>query len=516
MRGPWTTPGGADRSPRVSGEDHGGFDERTVLSETMDVVGHPSPHLVVLNGERAGRHIPLTDRILVGRGVDCDLHLDVDDVSRKHAEVRVTEEGTYVVQDLGSQNGTWLNGVPVELQPLRPGDRLRIGGHTVVMLSLFGDVEGELLHQQRLESLGVVAGGIAHDFSNLMAVVLGNAEFLDVLPPDRDLGDEAVRSTVEDLRSAARHAAELSRQLLGLARRAPVDEQLIDVEQLAQDVVRIVRRRLGPDVQVEVSVRGPLVLVGDPAQLRQVLMNLCVNADDAMPEGGRLVLRAWSKKTAEGEFAHIEVEDTGEGMDEDDAARIFEPFFSGKALGRGTGLGLAIAKRIVLNHDGEIGVRSTKGEGTVFSLRLPVRTRADQATPPTRPAVGVPVTGDGAQVILVVEDDHLHARTLRRNLEHLGHLSEVAERAEEGLQTLQARAPEIGAVIVDADLGGLGAVEVCRTVRALHPEVKLIVSCGAIDDQLAALEGGAHPDAVLLKPYDRGSLQSELQRVLGC
>lgn len=496
-------------------EDGGFTGERTVVSETSEVVTNPSPHLVVLTGDRAGRHVPLDRTVLVGRGVDCQLHLDVDDVSRRHAEIRASEDGGFMVQDLGSQNGTWVNGVPVEVQPLRPGDRVRFGGKTVAMLSMFGDLESELMHQQRLESLGVLAGGIAHDYNNLMAVVLGNAEYLGVLPHDTPLGDEGVRSTIEDLRAAAQHAAELSRQLLGLARRSAVDEQVIELSHLVDEVVRIVRRKLGPGVDVEISVREPLVLIGDPAQLRQVLMNLCVNANDAMPEGGRLTLRAWREVADSGEIVRVEVEDTGVGMSEDSCARAFEPFYTGKALGRGTGMGLAIAKRIVLNHGGAIGVHSAPGQGTVFRFWLPVQTRADRATPPTRPAVQTPLATEPARgAVLVLDDDELHARTLQRTLGHLGFPTLTARTAEEGTRLVRAMAPQVGLTIVNTDLGGIGALAACRALRELHPEVKLMLAAGAMDEQLRELEEAVSPEVVLLKPFDRVTLRQELQRLL--
>lgn len=485
-------------------------------THTTEVVVNPTPHLVVLTGDRAGRHVPLTDRVLMGRGVDCDLQLDVDDISRRHAEVRVTAEGQYVVEDHSSQNGTWVNGVPVELQALHPGDRVRLGAKTLVMLSLFGDVEGELLHQQRMESLGLLAGSIAHDFNNLMAVVLGNAEFLNVLPKTEQLGTEVVSSALEDLRAAAQHAADLTRQLLTLARKSPLDEQVIEVDRLVDDVVRILRRKLGAKIDVQIAVRGPLVVVGDPAQLRQVLLNLCVNAQDAMPEGGSLSLRAWREANSPGpESVNMEVEDTGMGLSKEACGRVFEPFYSGKALGRGTGLGLAIVDRIVKNHGGEVSVRSELGVGTTFRVSLPVRTKADRATPPTRPFQTQPRPSAGPMAqLLVIDNDDLHARALLRNLGHLGYRTIRADSADEGLRLAQAMSDEVDLVIVDSDLRGLGALETCKALREHHPNMKLVLTCGATNDAVDELVRAVTPDYVLLKPYQLHVLRGELLQLL--
>lgn len=484
---------------------------------TTEVVADPRPHLVVLTGDRAGRHIPVTDRVLMGRGVDCDLQLDVDDISRRHAEVRLKPDGRFVVEDRSSQNGTWVNGVPVELQEIYPGDRVRLGAKTLVMLSMFGDVEGELLHQQRLESLGMLAGSLAHDFNNLMAVVLGNAEFLAVQTPDSPIGSEAVSSAMDDLKAAAQDAADLTRQLLTLSRKAPVEEQVIDVGQLIGDVVRMLRRRLGSEIEVHTDVPRPLVVVGDPVQLRQVLVNLCVNAKDAMPSGGTLTLSAFRQERGglEGEVIVLQVRDTGVGLSKEACGRVFEPFYSGKALGRGTGLGLAIVERIVGNHGGQVTVNSELTVGTTFQVSLPLRTKADRATPPTRPLQSQPRLGTtAASLVMVIDDNALNARALIRNLGHLGYRTMHAQSSEEALRLLQGLKDEVALTFVDADLRGLGASEVCHAQREHHPHIKLVLTCGTMNDAVTDLRRDVKPDLVLVKPYQQFVLRAELLQLL--
>lgn len=477
----------------------------------MEVSGPVEPHLVVLTGDRVGRHVAIGARALLGRGVDCDLQLDAEDISRRHAEVRRTEGGGFEVRDLGSHNGTWVNGVPIESQAIFPGDRIRLGARTLVLVSLYGDVEEQLLHQQRLEAIGVVASSVAHDFNNLMAVVMGNAEFLDVLVPDLDAAAPGAAGALEDLITAARNAVELSRQLLALSRKKPAEEQLVELPVLVEEMLRLLRGRAGEGIQVEVELRPPLVVVGDPAQLRQVLLNLCVNALDAMPDGGRLSIRGWRQVRPGGEVVQVEVSDTGVGMSEEACRRAFEPFYTTKALGRGTGLGLALVKRILTNHGGEVTVDSVEGEGTTFRLWLPVRTQAEKATPPTRPVVTMDLSTNLQKgAVLVLEKDILQSRALQRHLEHMGHPTHVARSPDEAVHLLAEARP--GTAIVDIGSAGSDLDAACERFRAAAPGLNLVLSSGGEASLLAELDPSV-VQGFLPKPYLRADLVSLLKRL---
>lgn len=494
----------------VLSDESASWSDKTEPLRTVEVVGPTDPHLVVLTGERVGRHVPIGARVVLGRGVDCDLQLDAEDISRRHAEVKKTATG-FEVRDLGSHNGTWVNGVPVESQAVLPGDRIRLGARTLVLVSLYGDVEEQLLHQQRLEAIGVVASSVAHDFNNLMAVVMGNAEFLEMLLPDLDATAPGAAGALGDLITAARHAVELSRQLLALSRKKPAEEQLVELPPLVDEMLRLLRGRAGDGVQLSVALTPPLVVLGDPAQLRQVLLNLCVNALDAMPQGGTLAIRGWREVRVGGEVVQLEVSDTGVGMSAEACRRAFEPFYTTKALGRGTGLGLALVKRIVTNHGGEVAVSSALGEGSTFRLWLPVRTQAEKATPPTRPAV----TMDLAEVqqkgpVLVLEKDVLQSRALQRHLEHLGHPTHLARTVDDAAHLLAAAAPT--AAIVDLDSAGDSLEETCRRLRAAAPGVQLVVSSGAEPSSVVELSGDL-VQGILPKPYLRADLVALLRRL---
>ncbi len=257
--------------------------------------GEGLARLVVLMGPEPGRRFTLRDQpFVIGRSEDCDIQLDDSKVSRRHVRIR-TSKGRWIAEDLGSRNGTLINGETLEAgRPLEVGDRIQLSAETLLLFTRQDPLEDLLLHRQQMEIIGHLAAGIAHDFNNLLNVVEASSSQLRSLPPSTPLGDPVVAECHADIRAASRRAAELTAKLLAIAGRRDGGESgdEVDVSALAADVLQLARRTLGASIALDAHVDRGLLVRGDYAALHQVLMNLCINARDAMPDGGTIKLRA--------------------------------------------------------------------------------------------------------------------------------------------------------------------------------------------------------------------------------
>lgn len=345
-------------------------------------------------------------------------------------------------------------------------------------------LEAQLRAAHRMEAVGRLAGGIAHDFNNLLTVIRAQSDFLLMdLPDESPLAEE-----VEVVRSAADRAAELTRQLLAFSREQVLRPRVIDLVEVVENMEQLLVRVLGEDVRITTEFEPDLSPVRvDPAQLEQVLMNLAVNARDAMPEGGDMTLSVRHEVlTAEvaagrtelvvGEsYVRLDVSDTGHGMDETVRARIFEPFYTTKRSTGGTGLGLAMAYGIVKQSGGTIHVRSRVGRGTTFTLRFPPV--VGEAPTPDQPVDDRP-RGEVDGTILVVEDDPAVRRVSRRTLTREGLEVRVAADAESGLTILEERGSSIRFLLTDLVLPGVSGRVLLERVRKNYPQVRCIAMSG--------------------------------------
>ena len=331
--------------------------------------------LVCVAGRELGQIHRLTaGSLLIGRA-SADIVLASPEVSRSHARIE-PDGGGCTVTDLGSANGTFVNGVRVTTSaPLRVGDRLQVGT-TIFVLGYHDELEERMRQLQRVQAMGTMAGGLAHDFNNALAVVLGNLE----LVTDR-VHDPELREMLEDIRAAASSAAQLAQRLLRLGRTEPPAFEPVGLAGLVERAVSGIRRQAG-QLQIATAVAPDLVVAGSYEELHQVLVNLVLNARDAMPGGGMLRIHARPvhldpvaatahQLAAGGGFVELAVTDSGCGMDATTLARVFEPFFTTKPAGSGTGLGLAMVHGIVRRHGGAIDVESAAGRGTTFRILLP-------------------------------------------------------------------------------------------------------------------------------------------------
>jgi len=385
----------------------------------------------------------------------------------------------------------------------RDGGRSRIVG-TVMDVTEQHRLEDELRRASRLESIGRLAGGVAHDFNNMLAAILGAVELLeDRCPP-------GLRDDLTTIRHASLRARDLTRQLLAFARRQPAELRVVELGALVQHVDRMLRPLVGGDVELVIEYSAPAFVRADPALLEQVLVNLVVNARDAMQDGGRLVVRVGRRTlpaggTLSGEVAALEVIDSGTGIDEATRAHLFEPFFSTK--GHGTGLGLASSYGIERQHGGDIAVESAPGAGARFSVLLPL-----VAAEPTSELEATPAAASGGEgTVLVVDDDPLVRATAARLLQSLGYQAEVAGDASEALACATARATPFDFLLCDVAMPGRGGPSVARELRERYPNLLVVFVSGYPGGGQAELAGAAF----LQKPYGRADLGAKLAAVRG-
>jgi signal transduction histidine kinase len=376
-------------------------------------------------------------------------------------------------------------------------------------------LEAQLRQAQRLEAIGQLAGGIAHDFNNLLAVIQSYSSFvLD------DLGDaHSARADVEEIRKAAARAAELTRQLLVFSRRADVAPAVIDINEAIGDLLRMLERSIGEHVRVETRLGAGLPRVlADRREVEQVVMNLALNARDAMPDGGTLVLETSAVDLDEsytalrpglspGRYVVLAVSDSGEGMSEEVAARAFEPFFTTKPPGQGTGLGLSTVYGIVRQRDGHVAIYSVPGVGTTVRVYLPAT--GDEQVRPAEPA-GERPRGRG-EVVLVVEDEEAVRRAARRVLERAGY---VVLEAEDGPSALDA----FGGVHIDLLLtdvvmpGGVSGPQLAEEFAARHAGARVLFMSGYSPEAVrtrALLDG-----VVVEKPFTEAELLQKVRQAL--
>ena len=375
-------------------------------------------------------------------------------------------------------------------------------------------LEDQVREAQKMESIGTLAGGVAHDFNNLLTVILGNLE----LARDRVRGTE-VDEFLAATDTAARRATDLTGQLLGFARRRPMTFGRVDPNDLVRETAGLLRRTIDPRVVIREHLRpGLWAARADAGQVNQVLMNLCLNARDAMPGGGVLTLTTGNTEVTPGEadrlggrpgrFVRVRVADTGHGMPADVKARVFEPFFTTKEVGRGTGLGLAVVFGIVQAHGGWIGCESEPGAGTVFDVYLPAYD-AGAAAPAPGPAAAPP-PGRGERV-LFVDDEPMIRELARAVLTQLGYAPTLAADGAEGVARFEAAGGRYDLVILDLTMPVLSGREALGRIRELDPGVPVILASGYSADR-ADLLGEA--TLFLDKPFSPADLAEAVRRTL--
>ena len=383
------------------------------------------------------------------------------------------------------------------------------------------NVESQLRQSQKMEAVGLLAGGVAHDFNNLLTVILGQSEILGeaTLPPEDRHG------ALRDIKGAAQRAANLTRQLLVVSRHQPMNPVAIDLNCVVAEVTKLLRRVIGEHITLETSLYpGPLGVLVDPGMLEQVLMNMAVNARDAMPRGGKLTL-ATSKLMVErgrlrnapteasGEFARCSVCDVGMGIPEDVLPKIFEPFFTTKETGTGTGLGLAISLGIVQQHQGWIDVESAVGKGTTFHAYLPLRTLPRET--PSAPSEAS-AHSPGNTTILVAEDESAVRTLVTRILTRQGYRVVEAASAKDALARWAEHHQEITILLTDIVMpGGLNGHELTARLSEEKPSLRVVTMSGYDPGEFVPADQPRALGPHVRKPFTAHDLLKAIDSTLG-
>ena len=380
-------------------------------------------------------------------------------------------------------------------------------------------LETQLHQAQKMEAIGNLTGGMAHDFNNMLGVIIGNIDLLrDLRKDDADV-DEL---TCEALDAAFR-GADLTRRLLAFARQQPLQPKRVDVNALVSGITRLLSRTLGEDVEILLQLSPQLwPIVVDPAQLEASLTNLATNARDAMPDGGRLMVAtsnrcldadyaAQHSEVVPGGYVMIEVSDTGSGMTQKVADRIFEPFFTTKSRDKGTGLGLSMVFGFIKQSGGHISVYSEPGIGTTFRLFLP---RMMEDVSADEESAAVPLVHGRGETVLVVEDNAPLRRVATRQLGELGYRVLAAENATAGLRLMEQQSIDL--LLTDVVMpGGVNGRELARQARQRWPRIKVVFTSGFSEVRLNGDAGSLSSFAPLLgKPYRKEDLANAARQAL--
>jgi PAS domain S-box-containing protein len=378
--------------------------------------------------------------------------------------------------------------------------------------------EALLLKAQRLEAVGQLTGGVAHDFNNLLTVILGNIELLEP-----KLRDELSRSLAAEAREAAEMGARLTDRLLTFARRQRLETQSLNLNEFVLGLIELLRRTIGAPIDLSTSLAPDLwPTMADPGQVESAVLNLVLNARDAMPSGGRLVIETFNATVdagdevsdagmAAGDYVVLSVADTGHGMPPEVRARAFEPFFTTKGAGKGSGLGLATIYGFARQSGGNVTIYSEAGKGTTVNLYLP---RAGRKTEEEAPAVKPDVDAGRGETVLIVEDDDRVRRLTATRLKELGY--RVLE-ANHGAAALAVLAETPGVEIVFSDLvmpGGMSGFDLARRVRESHPQVHVILTSGYSAELMNQADIAQLDLQVLRKPYRQAQLACAFRAAL--
>ncbi len=382
-------------------------------------------------------------------------------------------------------------------------------------------LEAQLHQAQRMEAIGTLAGGVAHDFNNILTTIIGNAELalMDVIK------DESLRKKIEEIKKAGEKAASLTRQLLAFSRKQIVQPEILDINELLTDIEKILGRLIGEDIEL-LTIPAPALwqVEIDPGQIEQVIINLAINARDAMPGVGKLTIETANADLSEnyfrergiegekpGHYVILAVSDTGSGIDKETQEHIFEPFFTTKEVGKGTGLGLSTVYGIVKQNNGFIWLYSEPGQGSTFKIYLPkVKGNAEPEEREQTPVDDL----SGSETVLIVEDDDSLRNFAQKILHIYGYRTLNAENGEDALRVCKEHDGQIALMITDVVMPKMDGREAAERLQPLYPQMKVIYMSGYTDDAIVhhgVLEPGLN---FLEKPFTLESLARKVREVL--
>jgi PAS domain S-box-containing protein len=415
----------------------------------------------------------------------------------------------------------WRNGsYACHAEPLR-NENGRCEGAICMALDVSDrkKLEEQLRQAQKMEAVGRLAGGIAHDFNNLLMVIQGHAELLT----DRMKPGESLRRNAEQIQEASQRATSLTRQLLAFSRKQMLAPVVLNVQAVVSDMGKILRRLIGEDVEL-VTVNAPDLkrVKADRSQIEQVIMNLAVNARDAMPRGGKLTIETTNVEFDDsysrapvvlmpGRYVMLAVTDNGCGMDADTQAHIFEPFYTTKEKGKGTGLGLATVYGIVKQSGGYVWVYSEIGRGTTFKIYLP---SVEEEVAPREIRKAVASLPRGTETVLLVEDEEGVRELAKEYLESCGYKVLVAQNGQAAIDLVSKHSGPIDLMMTDIVMPGLSGSDLAKQVKSLRPDIRVVYMSG-YTDQAIIHHGILSSDVLLLqKPFTMSTLAHKLREAL--
>ena len=476
--------------------------------------------IVVLAGKLAGDKYAIGNELTFGRGDKADVQIDDTLVSRVHVRIFQHENGSYLIEDLASRNGTQVNGMAVTRRVLTYGDRIQIGS-SLLLFAHHDPMEEQVAQRRKLEAIGRLGTGVAHDFNNLLGAVRSSIDFLNGLPGETKVSDPDVREAFNDIRSAAAAATEMTSRLLGFAREVERSHTEVDLSELCHHVVQLARHTFHRGIAIEARIDRGLKVSGDRGQLHQLLMNLLINARDAMPNGGKLTLSAKKADPVDLEkaplnplVAHaiITVEDTGIGMDDATRERAFDPFFTTKGDQVGAGLGLAAVYEIAKSHNGHITLHSVPNRGSEIQVVFPLTSeRTMVPTEPSLPAIKLPRT---QLLILLVDDEDVVRRSAGRVVRQSGHRVIFARSGEEALRIYDETQPRPDLVLMDLNMPGMTGDRAFKRLKEVDPEAPVVFVSGYWDRDLERELRGMGALGFVQKPYEAATLRDAIVQAM--
>ena len=441
-----------------------------------------------------------------------------DEISKILEKIRHGERVEYFESLRVTKDGRYLH-VSISVSPIHDAEGKVVGASTIAR-NITGQkkIEDQLRQAQKMEAIGRLAGGVAHDFNNLLGIISACSELLRHRVADDNL------EYLDNIREASKRGAALTRQLLAFSRRQPAQIQLLDLNERLKEMSKLLRPLLGEDVEIVLLPRSESSIIeADPGQLDQIVMNLAVNARDAMPRGGKLVVETGEfncdesfarqhPEMAAGRYVMLAVSDSGIGMDDATRSRVFEPFFTTKETSKGTGLGLATVYGIVKQSGGHILVYSELGMGTTFKIYLP-SAAYKLGTESETQAESLPPRREGV-TILLAEDDAVMRRLTRKMLEEHGYEVLEAEDGKSALNVIASNHVSIDLILTDVVMKGMNGPELVLRLIESHPEMKVVYMSG-YTGELVANQGIDSGIRLLEKPFTRLDLLKTVDATLG-
>ncbi len=515
-------------------------DSKTMREPTWRKTGTHNPQpgrarLVILSGDQIGRVFPISISTVIGRAEDVDIQLEVLEISRRHARIWFADDGDWWIDDQGSANGIWVDRVPVRgAAKLTFGCRIQLGGSLIMVFTHRDVLEDQIFQMQKLESLGRLAGEVAHDLRNLLMVYQSNIGLLQESFDNKELLSYGRLSPLDlqdilgELTSATDRASGLTGRLLGFARREDEELSTVNIADMLAEVEGMVRSTFPHEIELSCRVHGgPLKILASEGRIHQALMNLCINARDAMAGGGKICLDARCLPAASGNLLElplsnesdhvmVTVKDNGPGMDEVTLGQIFEPFFTTKPKGQGTGLGLATVYSVVKDHGGHISVKSRPGRGTIFTLVFPLKKESGEAFPVIRAAEKCVTFIGSPRKVLMISPRPVGRKRLARCFRELALSLLWEDLGKEGLAVLHQERESIAAVVLDIDIHDMSIEKAAAAIRRAAPNrpIILMVPDHLPDHRLTRRAESAGVHAVLLSPISTASLQQAINHAI--